>query len=160
MNAAVRSPLGMGRGLRPAEVRSAQTRRSRITTAVSACGWQIGRRRPTRGGRVAALLGSNRYRGELRFLALEVPYLAGVDLRGLAWWERLGRCPRLQTALWPSPLVEPSRSLVEQMEDGTLKGIVLNHRESVYGDGSRRGWSKVKHPSWHGRGARRFDRRA
>jgi len=38
---------------------------------------------------VAALLGSNRYRGELRFLALEVPYLAGVDLRGLAWWERL-----------------------------------------------------------------------
>jgi ATP-dependent DNA ligase len=45
-----------------------------------------------------------------------------------------------------SPLVEPSVSLVEHMEDGQLEGIVLKDRASTYRDGTRVGWSKVKGP--------------
>jgi ATP-dependent DNA ligase len=85
---------------------------------------------------MAALLGSRRYRERLELLsrAFDVPY----EL---------------------SPLVEPSRALAEQMADGRLEGIVLKDRSSAYRDGSRRGWSKVKDPSWQEREAWRFDRR-
>jgi ATP-dependent DNA ligase len=41
-----------------------------------------------------------------------------------------------------------------------MKGIVLKDRHGAYRDGSRRGWSKVKDPSWHEREAWRFDRRS
>jgi ATP-dependent DNA ligase len=58
-----------------------------------------------------------------------------------------------------SPLVEPSRRLVEQMEDGRLEGIVLKDRRSTYRDGSRAGWSKLKDPSWYAREVWRFERR-
>lgn len=52
-----------------------------------------------------------------------------------------------------SPLIEPSVSLVEQMSDGRLEGIVLKDRTSTYRDGSRAGWTKVKDRS--GTSARR-----
>jgi ATP-dependent DNA ligase len=58
-----------------------------------------------------------------------------------------------------SPLVHPSVSLVEQMTDGHLEGIVLKDRTSTYRDGTRVGWSKVKDRSWYEREAWRFDRR-
>lgn len=112
---------------------------------------------------MAALLGSKRYRPSLRFVAFDVLILAGVDLRGLAWTERRERLELLSRAFDVpyelSPLIEPSRALAEQMADGRLEGIVLKDRTSTYGDGSRRGWSKVKDPSWQEREAWRFDRR-
>lgn len=37
-------------------------------------------------------------------------------------------------------------SLVEHMADGRLEGIVLKDRTSIYRDGTRAGWSKVKDP--------------
>ena len=58
-----------------------------------------------------------------------------------------------------SLLVNPSVSLVEQMTDGRLEGIVLKDRTSTYRDGTRVGWSKVKDRSWYEREAWRFDRR-
>jgi ATP-dependent DNA ligase len=58
-----------------------------------------------------------------------------------------------------SALVDASRAMAEQMADGRVVGIVLKDRTSTYRDGSRRGWSKVKDPSWHEREAWRFDRR-
>ena len=58
-----------------------------------------------------------------------------------------------------SSLVNPSVSLVEQMTDGPLEGIVLKDRTSTYRDGTRVGWSKVKDHSWYEREAWRFDRR-
>jgi hypothetical protein len=56
-----------------------------------------------------------------------------------------------------SPLVDPSVSLVEQVTDGRLEGIVLEVRTSTYRDDVL-GWSKVKDRSWYEREAWRFDR--
>ena len=92
-----------------------------------------------------------------------MPVLIGADPRGLPWQERRDRLEVLARAfdipLELSPLVEPSVSLVEHMEDGRLEGIVLKDRTSTYRDGTRVGWSKVKDRSWYGREAWRFDRR-
>ena len=77
---------------------------------------------------MAALLGSRRLRADLRFVVFDVPYLIGVDLRGLSWQERRERLELLAKAfdlpLELSPLVEPSIALVEEMADGRLEGIV------------------------------------
>ena len=59
-----------------------------------------------------------------------------------------------------SPVIAPSQSLVQQMADDELEGVVLKQRSAPYRDGSRSCWSKVKHTSWHEREAWRFDRRA
>jgi hypothetical protein len=83
--------------------------------------------------------------------------------RGLPWQERRVRLGLLARAfdvpLELSPLVDPSVSLVEQMTDGRLEGIVLKDRTSTYRDGTRVGWSKIKDRSWYEREAWRFDRR-
>lgn len=114
-------------------------------------------------GTMAALLGSKRYRADLRFVVFDVPILLGADLRGLTWQERRERLELLALAfdipLELSPLVEPSTSLVAEMADGRLEGIVLKDRTSTYRDGSRAGWTKVKDRSWYEREAWRFDRR-
>jgi hypothetical protein len=44
------------------------------------------------------------------------------------------------------------------MTDGHLEWIVLKDRTSVYRDGTRVGWSKVKDRSWYEREAWRFGR--
>jgi bifunctional non-homologous end joining protein LigD len=114
-------------------------------------------------GTMAALYGAKRHRDCLRFVAFDVPVLAGVDLRPLPWDERRERLELLALAfdvpLELSPLVEPSRALVDQMEDGRLEGIVLKDRTAPYRDGSRAGWAKIKDASWYAREAWRFDRR-
>ena len=83
--------------------------------------------------------------------------------RGLSRQERRNRLELVARAfdvpLELSPLVEPSVSLVEHMEDGRLEGIVLKDRTSTSRDGTRVGWSKVKDRSWYEREAWRFDRR-
>jgi ATP-dependent DNA ligase len=75
-------------------------------------------------GTMAALLGSKRYRADLRFVVFDVPFLLGADLRGLAWQERRERLELLACAferpLELSPLVEPSTSLLAEMTDGRL----------------------------------------
>jgi hypothetical protein len=58
-----------------------------------------------------------------------------------------------------SAVVDPSISLVQQMESGRLEGIVLKDRTSPYRDGTRVGWSKVKDRSWYERDAWWFHRR-
>ena len=112
---------------------------------------------------MSALLGSKRFRPSLRFVVFDVPVLLGADLRGLPWQERRERLELLARAfdlpLELSPLVDPSVSIVEQMTDGRLEGIVLKDRASTYRDGTRVGWSKVKDRSWYEREAWRFDRR-
>jgi bifunctional non-homologous end joining protein LigD len=114
-------------------------------------------------GTMAALYGSKRHRDRLRFVVFDVPVLAGVDLRSVSWQDRRERLELLAQAfdvpLELSPLVEPSRGLVEAMEDGRLEGIVLKDRTAPYRDGSRAGWAKVKDRSWYEREAWRFDRR-
>jgi ATP-dependent DNA ligase len=114
-------------------------------------------------GTMAALYGSKRHRDRLRFVAFDVPVLAGVDLRSLVWQERRERLELVARAfdapLELSPLVEPSTALVDQMADGRLEGIVLKDRTAPYRDGSRAGWAKVKDRSWYAREAWRFDRR-
>jgi bifunctional non-homologous end joining protein LigD len=114
-------------------------------------------------GTMSALLGSKRFRPSLRFVVFDVPVLLGADLRNLPWQERRDRLELLAHAfevpLELSPLVEPSVSLVEHMEDGRLEGIVLKDRTSTYRGGTRAGWSKVKDRSWYEREAWRFDRR-
>jgi ATP-dependent DNA ligase len=113
-------------------------------------------------GTMAALYGSKRHRDHLRFVAFDVPVLAGVDLRPMSWQERRERLDLLAQAfdvpLELSPVVEPSLALVDQMEDGRLEGIVLKDRTAPYRDGSRAGWAKVKDRSWYEREAWRFDR--
>jgi bifunctional non-homologous end joining protein LigD len=93
----------------------------------------------------------------------DVPFLIGADLRGLPWQDRRERLELLARAfdvpLEISPLVEPSVSLVADMTDGRLEGIVLKDRTSTYRDGARVGWTKVKDRSWYEREAWRFDRR-
>jgi DNA ligase-1 len=112
---------------------------------------------------MAALYGSKAHRGELRLVVFDIPVLAGVDLRELPWHARRERLELLAQAfdvpLELSPVVEPSRALVDQMEDGRLEGIVLKDRTAPYRDGSRVGWGKVKDASWYEREAWRFDRR-
>jgi bifunctional non-homologous end joining protein LigD len=114
-------------------------------------------------GTMAALVGARERRKDLRFVAFDVPILAGVDLRPLPWRERRERLELVAQAFeLPfelSPLVEPDIDLVAQMADGRLEGIVLKDRESAYRDGSRAGWAKVKDPSWYARECWRFDRR-
>jgi bifunctional non-homologous end joining protein LigD len=111
---------------------------------------------------MAALYGSKRHRQALRFVAFDIPVLPGVDLRPLPWQERRERLELLAQAfdvpIELSPLVEPSRVLVDQMMDGRLEGIVLKDRTAPYRDGSRAGWAKVKDRSWYEREAWRFDR--
>lgn len=113
-------------------------------------------------GRMAALLGSKHHRDQLRFVAFDIPILAGVDLRALPWQERRERLDLLSRAfdvpLELSPLVEPSRGLVDQMTDGRLEGIVLKDRTAPYRDGSRVGWAKVKDATWYEREGWRFER--
>ena len=114
-------------------------------------------------GTMAALLGSNHHRGNLRFVVFDVPVLAGVDLRTLPWAERRERLELLAQAfdgtLVLSPKVEPCIDLACQMADGTIEGLVIKDKRSTYSDGSRAGWFKVKDRSWYKRGAGRFDRR-
>ncbi|MFL5686240.1 MAG: hypothetical protein ACJ77D_09330 [Chloroflexota bacterium] len=114
-------------------------------------------------GTMSALLGSTRFRPSLRFVVFDVPFLIGADLRPLPWQARRDRLELLARAfdvpIELSPLVDPSVSLVEQMTDGRLEGIVLKDRRSTYRDGTRVGWSKVKDRSWYEREAWRFDRR-
>ena len=112
---------------------------------------------------MSALLGSKRYRAELRFVAFDVPILAGVDLRQLPWQDRRDRLELVAEAfdipLELSPIVEPSRALAIDITDGRLEGIVLKDRRSTYRDGTRAGWWKVKDPRWCERESWRFDRR-
>ena len=112
---------------------------------------------------MAALIGSKAHRADLRFVAFDLPVLAGVDLRKMPWHDRRDRLELLAQAfdvpLELSPLVEPHTGLVEAMQDGRLEGIVLKDRHSTYRDGTRAGWTKVKDPSWYEREAWRFDRR-
>jgi hypothetical protein len=81
--------------------------------------------------------------GGLRFVVFDVPVLAGVDLRDLAWEERRERLDLLAAAfevpIELSPVVEPSAALAADMADGRLQGIVLKDRTSTYRDGSRAG---------------------
>jgi bifunctional non-homologous end joining protein LigD len=112
---------------------------------------------------MSALLGSKRYRADLRFVAFDVPILAGVDLRPLPWQERRERLELIAGAfdvpLELSPIVEPTRALAIDITDGRLEGIVLKDRQSAYRDGTRAGWWKVKDPRWYERESWRFDRR-
>jgi ATP-dependent DNA ligase len=112
---------------------------------------------------MSALLGSKRYCADLRFVAFDVPILAGVDLRPLPWEERRERLELVAQAfdvpLELSPIVEPSRALAIDITDGRLEGIVLKDRRSAYRDGTRAGWWKVKDPRWFDRESWRFDRR-
>jgi len=99
----------------------------------------------------------------LRGDAFEAGLRRLADRLPLPWQERRERLELLAGAfdvpLELSPLVDPSVSLVEQMTDGRLEGIVLKDRTSTYRDGTRTGWWKVKDRSWYEREAWRFDRR-
>lgn len=112
---------------------------------------------------MAAILGSKRYRPSLRFVVFDVPMLAGVDLRGLPWHHRRDRLELLSRAFEEpyelSPVIEPTVALALDMAEGRLEGLVLKDRHGEYRDGSRRGWSKVKDPSWQEREGWRFDHR-
>ena len=112
---------------------------------------------------MAALLGSKQHRADLRFVAFDVPVLAGVDLRRMPWAQRRERLELLAQAFELPfelfPIVDPSTALVDAMQDGRLEGIVLKDRTSPYRDGSRAGWTKVKDRSWYERESWRFDRR-
>ena len=112
---------------------------------------------------MSALLGSKAHRAGLRFVAFDVPILAGVDLRPLPWQQRRDRLELIARAfdvpLELSPIVEPSRALAIDITDGRLEGIVLKDRRSPYKDGTRAGWWKVKDPRWIERESWRFDRR-
>jgi ATP-dependent DNA ligase len=114
-------------------------------------------------GTMAALYGSKQHRGRLRFVAFDVPILAGVDLRPLPWHERRERLELLAEAfdlpMKLSPLVPPTRTLVYDTERGRLEGIVLKDHTAPYRDASRVGWSKVKDASLYEREGWRFDRR-
>jgi bifunctional non-homologous end joining protein LigD len=110
---------------------------------------------------MSALLGSKRYRADLRFVAFDVPVFAGVDLRGLPWDERRQRLELIARAFDVpfelSPIVEPTQALAMDITDGRLEGIVLKDRQSLYKDGTRAGWWKVKDPRWYERESWRFD---
>jgi ATP-dependent DNA ligase len=111
---------------------------------------------------MSALLGSKVHREDLRFVAFDVPVLAGVDLRRLWWQERRDRLELIAHAfdvpLELSPILEPTQALAIDITDGRLEGIVLKDRTSTYSDGTRRGWWKVKDPRWFERESWRFDR--
>lgn len=112
---------------------------------------------------MAAIYGSRTHAAALRLVVFDVPFLAGVDLRGEPWEARRERLELLAEAFtYPfelSPVVEPSRALALDMESGELEGIVLKDRQSRYRGGSRAGWSKVKDRGWYEREAWRFARR-
>jgi ATP-dependent DNA ligase len=113
---------------------------------------------------MAALLGSKRYRSSLRFVVFDVPILIGADLRDLPLAGSPGT-PRAARGRTRYPLGalaarrEPSTSLVAELTEGRLEGIVLKDRNSTYRDGSSVEWSKVKNQSWYEHEAWRFDRR-
>jgi ATP-dependent DNA ligase len=97
---------------------------------------------------MAALYGSKRFHADLRYVVFDVPFLAGVDLRPTPWVERRARLELLAEAFDVpfelSPLVQPSADLAREIADGRLEGIVLKDRTSLYRDGSRAGWLKVR----------------
>ena len=68
----------------------------------------------------------------LRFVAFDLPVLAGVDLRSMPWQDRRERLELLaqgfELPLDVSPLVDPHTGMVEAMQDGRLEGVVLKDR--------------------------------
>jgi ATP-dependent DNA ligase len=65
-------------------------------------------------GTMAALHGSKRHRDHLRFVAFDVPVLAGVDLRPLPWEERREGLELLGSAFdVPIELFAPGRAITE-----------------------------------------------
>ena len=113
-------------------------------------------------GTMAALHGSKRFRPHLRYVAFDVPFLAGADLRRMQWQDRRDRLELLAEAFdipfELSPLVQPSADLARDIVSGRLEGIVLKDRTSPYRDGARTGWLKVKDEGWYEREAWRFRR--
>jgi bifunctional non-homologous end joining protein LigD len=113
-------------------------------------------------GTLAALQGSQRLRPHLRYVAFDVPFLAGADLRRMQWQDRRDRLELLAEAFDSpfelSPLVQPSADLARDVVSGRLEGIVLKDRTSPYRDGARTGWLKVKDEGWYEREAWRFRR--
>jgi ATP-dependent DNA ligase len=59
-------------------------------------------------GTMSALLGSKRFRPNLRFVVFDVPILLGADLRGLPWQERRDRLE--VEALWGGSAGHAGRS--------------------------------------------------
>jgi bifunctional non-homologous end joining protein LigD len=112
---------------------------------------------------MAALYGARAHAGQLTFVVFDLPVFAGVDLRHEPWQQRRERLELLAGAferpLVLSPVVEPSKDLVIEMELGDLEGIVIKDRTAPYQPGSRAGWTKVKDRSWYEREAWRFERR-
>ena len=112
---------------------------------------------------MAAVLGSKRYRPNLRFVVFDVPIWPAsicADCPGttaIAWSFCPGHSPSRMSCRPSSP--PPPVALALDMAEGRLEGIVLKDRHGTYRDGSRRGWSKVKDPSWIEREGWRFDRR-
>jgi ATP-dependent DNA ligase len=111
---------------------------------------------------MAAILGSKTHAADLRFVAFDVPILAGVDLRHDSWEERRERLELLARAFeYPfdlSPVVEPSATLAMDIIGGRLEGVVIKDRASRYRSGSRAGWTKLKDSAWYEREAWRFER--
>jgi len=112
---------------------------------------------------MSALLGSKRHRADLRFVAFDVPVLAGVDLLGMPWAELRDAWPPSSGVRGPVRAVAHRRPVdrARRRHAGwqARGGIVLKDRTSTYRDGSRDGWTKVKDRSWFEREAWRFDRR-
>jgi ATP-dependent DNA ligase len=114
-------------------------------------------------GTTPPALGAKRFADRLRFVAFDVPVLAGVDPRGLSWAERRSRLELLAEAfelpIQLSPIAERCVGRDTHMTAGPIAGRVIRDRTSTYRDGSRSGWFNVKDRSRYEREAWRSEQR-
>lgn len=94
------------------------------------------------------LAGAGRTEEGIRFVAFDLPYLAGLDLRDHPWSERREALEALLAgAAAPiecSLLLAPHADLADQVWARGGEGLIVKDRASRYLPGDRGAWSKVK----------------
>lgn len=100
-------------------------------------------------GETMHLLGkAGRNEKGLRFVAFDLPVLAGVDLRSQTWEYRRAALEMLLAAADPelvlSPLLAPTLTLAEEVWARGGEGLVIKDRTAKYLPGDRNAWTKVK----------------
>jgi ATP-dependent DNA ligase len=98
-------------------------------------------------GTMAALHGSKRHGDALRFVVFDVPYLAGVDLRGWTWTERRERLELLASrSTWSTDGWRASSSRTATRPTATALGQDGGRSRTRRGGNARRGGSTGDEP--------------
>jgi len=100
---------------------------------------------------LSAQSGSNDGAGELYFVAFDLPFLCGLDLRDLPWSERRKMLESLMemfiapnSLLLLSEILPAKQSEVDRIWSAGGEGVIIKDTRAPYASGDRNAWKKVK----------------